>query len=163
MSMFPDCRNDVYYNEDFLNKSEKDELFGFDYATEAADNFFDNLDTDFPIDTVIGDFLNRKIPYDTDEVYIRRTLLEIGTFEEEVPVKTYGDLLRAKLLDWIEMERDEYITSLIDDMDEEDYEKNRKKVLEANKRSETPKEYYDTRKYAVTGKKEFADIATASK
>ena len=38
--IFPDGRNDNYYNEDFLDKPNKNFLDGFDWATEmAVDNF----------------------------------------------------------------------------------------------------------------------------
>ena len=52
--MFPECRNDNYYNEDFLTKTDKEFVRGFDWATEmAVDNFFDNnFDSDMPINGI---------------------------------------------------------------------------------------------------------------
>jgi hypothetical protein len=73
---------------------------------------------------------------------------------EEREIKTYADLLRMKLLEWIEMERNELITSMIDNMDEDIYNAIRNKVLKENQEKDNPKEYYDSRKYIVTGKKE---------
>lgn len=41
-----------------------------------------------------------------------------GTTEKR-KIKTYADLIRSKILDWIEMERDQLITSMIDAMGDE--------------------------------------------
>lgn len=152
MSMFPDCRNDDYYNEDFLNASDESEIKGYDWCTEeVVDNFFNNLDTYFDDDSHIMHMLNEKLPESeqTTEEYEFR----FREATEARQIVTYLDLFRAKLLDWIEMERDEIITSMIDGMDEDEYKAIRNKVLKDNEKSENPKEYYDTRKYAVTGKK----------
>ena len=41
--MFPDCRTDDAYNEDFLTNTDKQFVRGMDWCTEMAiDNFFDN-------------------------------------------------------------------------------------------------------------------------
>ena len=74
---------------------------------------------------------------------------------EEREINTHADLLRYKLLTWIESERDELITSMLDNMDEDIYEALRNKVLKENKEKDQPKEYYDSRKFMITGKKEF--------
>lgn len=155
--MFPECRNDNYYNEDFLGREDKSFVQGFDWATEmAVDNFFDNnFDSDMPIeeDGELSIMLNKELPDYLKEKYEME--FTFGDRDnEEREIKTYADLLRMKLLEWIEMERNELITSMIDNMDEDIYNAIRNKVLKENQEKDTPKEYYDSRKYIVTGKKE---------
>ena len=155
--MFPECRNDNYYNEDFLTKTDKDFVSGFDWATEmAVDNFFDNnFDSDMPIeeDGELSIMLNKELPDYLKEKYEME--FTFGDRDnEEREIKTYADLLRMKLLEWIEMERNELITSMIDNMDEDIYNAIRNKVLKENQEKDNPKEYYDSRKYMITGKKD---------
>jgi hypothetical protein len=155
--MFPECRNDNYYNEDFLGREDKSFVQGFDWATEmAVDNFFDNnFDSDMPVeeDGELSIMLNKELPDYLKEKYEME--FTFGDRDnEEREIKTYADLLRMKLLEWIEMERNELITSMIDNMDEDIYNAIRNKVLKENQEKDNPKEYYDSRKYIVTGKKE---------
>jgi hypothetical protein len=155
--MFPECRNDNYYNEDFLTQTDKDFVRGFDWATEmAVDNFFDNnFDSDMPVeeDGELSIMLNKELPDYLKEKYEME--FAFGDRDnEEREINTYADLLRMKLLEWIEMERNELITSMIDNMDEDIYNAIRNKVLKENQEKDNPKEYYDSRKYIVTGKKE---------
>jgi hypothetical protein len=154
--MFPECRNDNYYNEDFLGREDKSFVQGFDWATEmAVDNFFDNYFGDMPIEEngELSTMLNKELPDYLKEKYEME--FTFGDRDnEEREIKTYADLLRMKLLEWIEMERNELITSMIDNMDEDIYNAIRNKVLKENQEKDNPKEYYDSRKYIVTGKKE---------
>ena len=153
--MFPDCRNDENYNEDFLNSKDKEFVRGFDWAAEmAADNLFDNLDSVIEDDYILRR-LNEKLP-DVDQTEYEFTSTFNET-DETRTIKTVADYLRYKLLEYIEMERDELITSMIDNMDEEEYMNIRKSVLEKNRNLEKPKEYYNTRKFAITGKKESSE------
>ena len=153
MSFIPDCRNDDYYNEDFLTASDKAEVAGFDWCCEmAADNFFDNMDIFFDEDSHMRHMLDEELPEDMKEQYDVES--SFGEHHVETrEVKTYGDLLRSKMLDYIESVRDEMITSMIDNMPDEIFKAVRNKVLQDNAKSENPKQYYDTRKYAVTGVK----------
>ena len=43
-------------------------------------------------------------------------------------IETYEDILRCELLDWIKRRRDELITSMIDDMSEEEFQKVKSEV-----------------------------------
>ena len=131
MSRIPDCRTDEYYNQKYLNQRDKAELFGFDYCTECAvDNFFDNLDNYFDEETYLGHVLNEELPESMQEEYT----MEFSFFRaeehksEDRTCKTYADLLRMRILEWIEMERDEVITSMIENMDDEEYEAIKAKV-----------------------------------
>lgn len=107
MSLIPDCRTDEAYNEKYLNKEDKTFVHGFDYCTEqAVDIFFDNLDVYFEDDDKLMELLQAELPED----------------EKEDKAITYADLLKNKMLEWIEEERDELITAMIDDMDDDEYE-----------------------------------------
>ena len=35
--LIPDCRNDIHYNEDFLNKDDKQYIAGFDSCTDVME------------------------------------------------------------------------------------------------------------------------------
>lgn len=156
--IFPDCRNDNYYNEDFVGNADIDFLKGFDWVTEeVVDNFFDNVFDGLPIeegDGKLEDLLNSKVPVEMRTKYEME--FAFGRKNEVRKVETYADFLRMKLLEWIEMERNELITSMIDNMDEELYDAIRNKKLKDNskKPKEEQKEYYNSRKYMITGKKE---------
>jgi hypothetical protein len=118
MSYIPDCRTDSFYNADNLSENDKQFVNGFDYCVEnAADNFFDNLDVYFGDDSHIMHVLNEELPDYLKTEYEMEFAFRDGEAETR-EVKTYADLLRAKLLDHIEMERDELITSMIDEASE---------------------------------------------
>lgn len=130
MSYIPDCRNDENYNEKYLNNFDKEFVRGYDWCVEmSVDNFFDNLDIYFEDDSHIMHLLNEELPENMREEYeIERTFADENARVEKRDVKTYVDLLRSKILDYIEMERDELITSMIDNMDEQEYAKIKAKV-----------------------------------
>ena len=130
MSYIPDCRNDENYNEKYLNNFDKEFVRGYDWCVEmSVDNFFDNLDIYFGDDSHIMHLLNEELPENMREEYeIERTFADENARVEKRDVKTYVDLFRSKILDYIEMERDELITSMIDNMDEQEYAKIKAKV-----------------------------------
>ena len=70
-------------------------------------------------------------------------------------VKENGDLLALVVSHWHESERDMLIASLIDNMDENEYQAIRNKVLKENAKKKEPKEYFDSRHFAFTGEKVF--------
>jgi len=153
MSTFPDCRNDDYYNEDFLVRKDSDFVQGFDWAAEAVDNLFNNLETMTDESDHLEKFLTEPIPEHMQEDYTMEFKFPEPK-KEERKVKTYGDYIRYKILCWLESERNELITSAIDGMDENLYQAIRNKVLRDNQKKKNPKEYYNTRKYLCTGAKE---------
>lgn len=114
MSYIPDCRTDSFYNADNLNENDKQFVNGYDYCAEcAADNFFDNLDVYLDDDSHLMHVLNEELPDSLKTEYEMEYAFRNG--EAEVRrVNTYADLLRMHLLDSIERERDELITSMID-------------------------------------------------
>ena len=151
--MMPNCRKDDYYNQDFLVKEDSDFIDGFDWCVEmAVDNFFDNnmyglLDEE----TYLGKILSEELPENLQENYVMEYNLPKNAPKtpEERKCKTYADLIRLHLLAWIEMERNEIITSMIDNSDKEVYQAIRNKRLKDNEKlygTDKYKEYYNTRK-----------------
>lgn len=121
MTYIPDCRNDETYNFDNLVKDSQTYVRGYDHCAEdVVDSFFDNLDVYFDDDSYIMHMLNEKLPESLQDEY-ERDKVDIDTgkeVSEKRKVETYADLLRSKLLDWIEDERDTLITALIDSQDD---------------------------------------------
>ena len=140
MSLIPDCRHDDTYNEDFLNKSDKAFIQGMDYALEQIKNLFlGNLD-------VYEDELTETLPEgeekgDDEAFASREDLYEV--------LQDNTEILAAVIWNWHEKERNEMITSMLDDYDDDDYQK----LREEGKASHPEKEYYDSRKFMVTGEK----------
>ena len=144
--IIPDCRNDIHYNEDFLSKDDKQYIAGFDWCTDIIGSAiadiktggFFTLEEEFEDDSeTLASVLEKELPVD-----VKKKLSE--NYEEEF--ETYADVLKYELFQYIELERDELIISMIDGMPEDEYEKNREEALIRNEESENPKEYYDTRK-----------------
>lgn len=153
--LFPDCRNDDYYNQDFLDQNDHEFINGFDWCMQmAVDNFFDNIE-DYLESDKLSSFLNKKVPENLKDKYEMEFTLPVSEPRENETrtIKTFGDYLRFKLLEYIESERDELITSMIDHMDEKVYKARRNKVLKDNAKQDNPKEYYDSRKFMFTSEK----------
>ena len=104
MSHIPDCRTDEAYNEKYLNNTDKEYVNGFDYAVEQVLNLIDNnLDVYPDLETILD---RNKAIVNVDKVQIAHDAIE----------------------DWLEGERDMLITSMIDNMDEDEYNKIKKEV-----------------------------------
>lgn len=127
MSYIPDCRRDEYYNQKYLNEKDSEFVRGFDWCSEnAMDVFFDNIEDFFGVDSYIMHILKEEIPEDEHDEYIQ--INSFDEHEEKRTVKTYLDAIRAHLIDWVESNRDELITSMIDGMDEDEYKAIKEKV-----------------------------------
>lgn len=126
MSYIPNCRIDDNYNQKYLNAKDKEFIKGFDWAVEQVfDSFFNNLDmldSDY-LETI----LKQEIPEGMQEEYTMIFSFANGQ-EEKRQVKTYEDYLRFKILDWFESDRDGMITSMIDNMDEKEYNEIKERV-----------------------------------
>lgn len=155
--LFPDTRHDDYYNQDFLDGNDTSFIEGYDAAVETLSNVLAN---DFESITDESDYLEdvfkKQLPESLQTSYERYTYN--GEIEKR-EVTTYGEYIFMKLLEELENERDSTIVSFIDhtcddDQLDKEYRARRNKVLKENAESDNPKEYYDTRKYMVTGKKE---------
>lgn len=126
MSYIPDCRADDAYNQKYLNEKCKTEITGYDWcAEEVVDTFFDNLDT--YIDEDLLKILESELPEEDREEY--EWSYTFGNREpEKRTVRTLADLIRAKIQEFIENERDELIVSMIDCMDEAEYDRIKEQV-----------------------------------
>lgn len=109
MSYFRDCRTDEYYNEKYLNKTDSEFIAGFDWCAEhSVETFFDCISTFFEDLDIEGEDIN------------------IARFFENHHI--VREKFKECLLEWIEEERDEMITSMIDNMPEGEYEEIKSKV-----------------------------------
>lgn len=107
MTYIPDAREDEFYNEKYLKHDDAEFIKGFDYAVEEVlDSFFSNLDS-----------------YDWDVEDEDIDLEKILTNHEEV-----CERLLNNLKEHFESDRDEMITSMIDNMSDEEYKEIREKV-----------------------------------
>ena len=150
--LFPDCRNDNYYNEDFLNNTDREFVGGYDWAVDTIDNLFENLGMLTGESDTVERFLKKSLPASLTDSYTM-DLTYPSKHQEEREVKTYGDYIRMKLLEWLEIQRNELITSMIDSMNDAVYNTSRDDALKKNEEAEDKKEYYDTRHFMVTGEK----------
>ena len=106
MTYIPNCRAEGPYSQENLNAENKRMIDGFDHCVEnAVETFFYNTDVYFDDDSHLMHVLKEKLPED---------------LAEEDEVTTYLDLLKTKLLEWIESQRDELITALIDGQGEDE-------------------------------------------
>lgn len=95
----PDCRTDENYNERYLRGNDAEFVRGYDFLTDnVIESFFYNLDIYEDLDLIFDD-------------------------NKAVMMKGKVDLVKNALLDYIENERDMLITSMIDEMPEEEYAK----------------------------------------
>lgn len=113
MSYIPDCREDEEYNYKKLGKLDKEFVRGYDWCNEiGTDNFFDNMEDAFDEDSYLMHTLREDLPermkceYEIELSFIGKT--------ETRQVETYGDLLRFKLLEYIENQRNELIVGMIE-------------------------------------------------
>lgn len=146
MSIFPDCRNDSVYNQEFLERDDDIFLQGFDYAVDQIILLLaDNLDV---YENELTELCPEDHEIEEDEAFTTR--------EDLYPiVQENKDILCAIIKDWLEQARNEAITSMIDAIPQEKFDKIKKEVLELYPDLKT--ELYDTRKFLVTGKKEFIE------
>lgn len=129
MSYIPDCRTDKDYNVKYLNERDYHEVKGYDWAVEQViDNFFDNIEV--TESDYLMSVLNEELPdYLVQEYEVPTSFNGDESQEYETrTAKTYGDLLRMNLLRWAECGRDELITSMIENMSDEEYQAIKEKV-----------------------------------
>lgn len=104
MSYIPDCREDEAYNQKYLNQRNKDFVAGYDYAVERILELIKDNNNVYPDLNVL---LNKNI------AVINEDKVEMVT---------------SAIEHWSEMQRNELITSMIDDMDEDEYESIKEQV-----------------------------------
>lgn len=137
MSHIPNCREDENYNEIFLNESDSQYIYGYDICVnENIDNFFNNL-MDWEDDIREALFLDSEdedadIPIDIDYEVIWDDDMYYSDYQEEDLGKMSSItrlflLLKERMLEWAECNRNEIITGLIESMDDDEYEELKKK------------------------------------
>ena len=112
------------YWEGNLKGEDKAEVYGYDFAADTADNFFANLD--------VNDFLAKYLTQE-ELLQVSEIAGEMMQDEEEINEEKFREktaecsrivkailALRLDLADWLEMERDQFITSLLDNQSCED-------------------------------------------
>ena len=126
----PDRPNPYY--EGYLNAEDKDEIDGYDYlADNVVDSFFFNMDSH---GRIVDAFKDAGLDLDKVDHAIlvnRRESSDEITQEEWEKLNPETKLvlsIKEGLEYYIERDRDELITSMIDNMDEKEYEENFKKV-----------------------------------
>lgn len=111
-----------------------DDYYNYDFLSEEDKTLIDGFDL----------CANAVRNIDPDDIEIK---IDVRQPDEHAIVEAVIQALE----DRIEAERDEMITSMIDDMPEDEYKKQRNLALYANGTAG----YFDTRKFAVTGKRYF--------
>lgn len=135
MTYIPDGRKDEFYNQKYLLDKDAEFVAGLDWCRIfAVENFFDNLD-----------IYESEFDEDTEEDNEEFNLISYLEEHEEIRNK-----LREVITQYIEMERDELVTSMIDNMEEDEFEKRKKKVDEGKAKnclSEYEFEIEDSKKW----------------
>ena len=120
----PNCRTSEDYNQKLLRGDDKEFIRGYDWCNEyGVDNFFNNLE--ILDDDYLMKVLNEKLPehHDLYGAKYDYYYMFVDLDDEERTIETYADLIRAKIAQWIESERDMIITSFIDKMSDDEYAK----------------------------------------
>lgn len=101
MSYIPDCREDKNYNEKYLGDIDSAFVRGYDYAVEQIVNLIENNSNVYP------------------------ELDDILDYNKAVACVDKKQIVKEAIEGWAESERNELITSMIDSMDDAEYEKNK--------------------------------------
>ena len=119
MSIIPDCRQDEYYNEKYLNENDAQFVAGFDWARIfAVNNFFDNIE--------IYDLEDMEA--ETEEEQALLDYMEEHREAAEAAAKIFIKNIKEAIMEHIESERDELITSMIENMNDEEFEDRKAKT-----------------------------------
>lgn len=116
------------YYEGLLSEADKNELFGYDFCKEQAENAFFNLDLYIEALSEIGFYLD-KVDFSMLNKFYHsvESYEQCATDEMTIETKTLMILLECMAIT-LESERDMLVTSMIDEMDDEEYKKNYKAV-----------------------------------
>ena len=113
MSYIPNCREDDTYNEKYLQGGDADYVAGFDWAVQCGmNNFFENIDE--------RGYCDREEYKEIEEAVTQITPDNIlGVLAKRPDLM---EKLQEELNNWVEMERDELITSMIESIDEDKFD-----------------------------------------
>lgn len=114
------------YYQGYLNNEGKTSISGYDWAVDHVECFFSN----------IGDYIDFECEDDITEQDILDFInseKEIDEYDEDDIAQYSSTVINLKiakeqLLQWLETYRDETIVSLIENMDEEEYQKIKEEV-----------------------------------
>lgn len=109
------------YYEGYLNQTDKKYLSGFDWAAVSAENFFANIES-------YADDLPDDIDFDFNKINSNIILSATEPTAEELAKQSKETQLMYwfmnSILAHIESDRDELVTSMLENMDDEEYQKN---------------------------------------
>ena len=108
--IIPDCRTDEIYNQKYLKADDARFIQGFDFAVQEMLSLFDNLGAYPDVEELLDD---------------KKAILKEGKAE----------LMRDALDEWVEMSRDEMITSMLDGYGEDEFQKIKEAVDNGTGRS----------------------------
>jgi len=114
MSIIPNCRTDEDYNQKNLNDKDAEFIAGYDWnRIFAVENFFDNID----------EYNIEAMEPESEEESALLDYLEEHPEAAEAMKNVLVENIKEAMLHHIEMERDELITSMIDNMDDDEWAK----------------------------------------
>ena len=131
------------YYEGYLSEDLASSVVGYDEAVDVVNNCFYNLDMFLEIFEAIGININRFERFlsgysdnikDWENVDI--TDLSDEQLESLDPVVRFILGIRMIMLNYLEMQRNDFVVSLFDSMPEEEYEKMKKRVDEEGYKNE---------------------------
>lgn len=125
MTYIPDTRTDKTYNEKYLKEDDSQFICGYDACTDTVRNFFNNIDSFGDSFEDMLDMDTTKLIKDIDfekdiEDFSEEELAEMSTEE-----KTARVFYKA-ITEWLEIDRDELITGLIDN--DKEFDKHKEEV-----------------------------------
>lgn len=103
MTYIPKCRTDENYNQKYLDENDMHFVEGFDWAVKEMVNLFGNLDVYPELEEILDD-------------------------KKAIIVEGKAKIAEEALSDWMESERDELITSMIDSYGCEKYDEIKARV-----------------------------------
>lgn len=127
MSIIPDCRQDEDYNEKYLNEQDAECVSGYDICVkDSIENFFNNIgNIEDELLEAIGATHYNDIKLDEKLICGDMTLKDMTSKQ----IKSIGPLnalllvIKSEMLSCAEKQRDEIITSMLDNMDDDEYDK----------------------------------------
>lgn len=126
MSRIPDCRADEAYNEKYLNEIDSECITGYDFSIEDnINNFFNNI-SNWENDIAYALGLSEEESVNIDEEILDSDKdiedYDESEFKEMGVVTALLITLKQRMLEWAENNRDEMITSMIENMKDSEYD-----------------------------------------
>ena len=117
------------YFEEYISDKDKDFISGYDWVVnEIIEGFFNNLDIDTIDYANIGLAVNPNTGADIDKLMEDLDTLTVNDVDILDRSALVFAMIKRNLLNYIEMERDELIVSMIETLSEDEYKQNVNKV-----------------------------------